>query len=57
MANVIIKSDSRRKREQRILRDFGHNPRTANKETREQAEHVAEKSREALLRLEGNECR
>lgn len=47
MANVIIKSDERRAREDQILRDFGHNPGTAGKAERELAAHIAEKCREA----------
>ena len=38
-AAVIIKSDERRERQGQILRDFGHDPRTAGREAREQAEH------------------
>lgn len=53
MANVIIKSEGRRRREAQILRDFGHNPRMASRGTRERAEYVAEKTREAILQMEG----
>lgn len=53
MANVIIKSEGRRLREARILRDFGHNPRTAKNEKKEQAEYIAEKIREAIIKMEG----
>ena len=53
MANVIIKSERRKQREAQILRDFGHNSRAASRETREQAEYVAEKTREVLTRMEG----
>ena len=40
--NVIIKDDERRERHEQILRDFGHDPQTANREAREQAEIIAE---------------
>lgn len=43
MANVIIKSDDRRRRQKQILRDFGRNSQTATKEDRERAEYIAEK--------------
>lgn len=52
MANVIIKSEDNRRRENKILRDFGHNPRTANKATRELAEATARKTTEAINRME-----
>ena len=47
-AAVIIKSDERRERQGQILRDFGHDPRTAGREAREQAELIAEKCHEAV---------
>ena len=47
-AAVIIKSDERRERQGQILRDFGHDPRTAGREAREQAELSAEKCHEAV---------
>lgn len=45
MANVIIRSDERRQREEQILKDFGYNPNAA-KEEREKAEYIAEKVNE-----------
>ncbi len=48
MANIIIKGDDRQARSDKVLRDFGHNPRTAGKEAREQAAHIAETCHEAL---------
>lgn len=47
MANVIIKDEDRKKREERILRDFGHN-QNSNKEIKEHAEYVAQKTYEIL---------
>lgn len=52
MANVIIRSDERREREARILRDFGRDPNRADKHTRELADATAEYSRKALRELE-----
>ena len=46
MANVIIRSDERRQREEQILKDFGYNPNAATKEKREKAEYIAEKVNE-----------
>ena len=48
MANIIIKDADRQEREKQILRDFGHDPKTANAAAREQAEHIAEKCYEAM---------
>lgn len=48
MANIIIKSDERKQREQKVLREFDHNPHKASRETREQAEYVAEKTHEII---------
>lgn len=48
MANIIIKDSDRQERQNQILRDFGHNPQTANAAAREQAEHIAEKCYEAM---------
>lgn len=45
MANFIIKNDERRQRERQILRDFGYGS-SANKETKEKAEYIAEKVNE-----------
>lgn len=56
MANVIIKSDERRAFENKVMRDFGVNPASANVERREAAAEVAAKSQEAyteLKRMEG----
>lgn len=48
MANIIIKSPDRQAREQKILRDFGCNPKTAGRPERELAEHIAAKCHEAV---------
>lgn len=48
MANIIIKDDARHERQNQILKDFGHDPRTASAAEREQAEHIAEKCNEAM---------
>lgn len=48
MVNIIIKSDDRQARSDRMLHDFGHDPRKAGKEEREQAEHIAETCHEVL---------
>lgn len=48
MVNIIIKDDERRERHEQILKDFGHNPQTADREAREQAEIIAEKCHEAV---------
>lgn len=48
MANVIIKQPEQKAREDKILRDFGHDPKKVDRETRELAAHVAEKCIEAL---------
>lgn len=53
MANIIIKSDGRQKRENKILRDFGYTPGSAGRVIKEYAECVAEKSREAIKQMEG----
>lgn len=50
MANVIIKDDSRRERQEQILRDFGRSPEQAGQEAREQAELIAEKCYEAVTK-------
>lgn len=46
--NFIIKDDERRERQEQILKDFGHDPQTADRETREQAEIIAETCQEAV---------
>lgn len=46
MAYYVSKSDERKERENKILRDFGCNANTATKEQREKAEYIAEKTRE-----------
>lgn len=56
MANVIIKSDERRAFEEKVMRDFGVNPGSADSAHREAAEAVAARSQEAykeLKRMEG----
>jgi len=50
--NIIIKTDEQKARENRILRDFGYNPKTANKETREYAEATARITTEFMKRME-----
>lgn len=46
MAFVIIKSDERRAREERVTRQFGHDPKHTNAQIREQMECIAAKDRE-----------
>jgi len=46
MANFIVKNNERKQRENQILRDFGHNSKTATKEAREKAEYIAQKTME-----------
>ena len=53
MANVIIKDAERQARQQQILRDFGHDPRAATAQVREQAETIAEKCHEAIKKGRG----
>lgn len=53
MSNVIIKSDERRAQENKMLREFGHNPKTASRETRELADAAARRSQEAIKHMEG----
>lgn len=53
MANVIIKSSERKERTNRVLRDFGHNSSTVNKQTREYAECIAQRSHEVIKKAEG----
>lgn len=48
MANVIIRGEDRRERQEQILRDFGHSPGKAGREAREQAELIAETCHEAV---------
>ncbi len=48
---VIIKSDERKKRQERILRDFGYG-RDANAEQKEAAECIAERTHEVLKKME-----
>lgn len=42
----MTKSDERKQREEKVLKDFGYNLSTASKEIREHAQYVAEKSYE-----------
>ena len=51
--NIIIKGDDRRERQEQILKDFGHNPKTAGIEAREQAEIIAEQCNEAIKKGKG----
>ncbi|MBR1567199.1 MAG: hypothetical protein IJ649_10610 [Oscillospiraceae bacterium] len=53
MANIIVKDAEREARQQQILRDFGHDPKNANGETREQAEIIAERCYEAMKKGRG----
>lgn len=48
MANIILRDEERRERHEQILRDFGHDPQTADREAREQAEIIAETCHEAV---------
>lgn len=48
MAYVINKTPEQERRQEKILRDFGYNPKQASKEQRELAEHIAEKCHEAM---------
>lgn len=48
---VIIKSDERKKRQERILRDFGYG-KNASAEQKDAAECIAEKSYEAIKKME-----
>lgn len=51
MANVIIKSSERQERTDKVLRDFGYGS-NASKQTKEHAECVAQKSYEAMKKVE-----
>lgn len=48
MANVIIKSSERQERTNKVLRDFGHKSSSADKQTREYAECIAQRSHEII---------
>jgi hypothetical protein len=52
MANVIIKTDEQKDFEKQILRDFGHDPKSANKATMEYAEATARITAEAIKKME-----
>lgn len=52
MANVIIKSSERQEMTNKVLKDFGHSGSSADKQTREYAECVAQRSQEAIKRAE-----
>lgn len=52
MANVIIKSSERQEMTNKVLKDFGHSSSSADKQTREYAECVAQRSHEAIKRAE-----
>lgn len=54
MANVIIKSSERQEMINKVLKDFGHNSSSADKQTKEYAECIAQKSYEAMKRAEGS---
>ena len=51
---VIIKSDERKMRQQRILKDFGYG-KDADVEKREAAECIAEKCHEVIKKMERDE--
>lgn len=55
MANVIIKTDEQRARENQILKDFGHSPNTADKAAREYAETTARRTMEAYKEMEAKQ--
>lgn len=57
MANVIIKSPERVAFENKIARDFGHDPSRMSAAHREQAEAVAARSMEAHRELKRMEER
>lgn len=48
MAYIIIKTDEQKEREKEMLKDFGYDPRHANKEVKELAETIARRTDEAL---------
>jgi hypothetical protein len=48
---VIIKSDERKKRQERTLRDFGYG-KNASAEQKDAAECIAEKCYEAIKKME-----
>jgi hypothetical protein len=52
--HVIIKSDERKRRQEKILRDFGYG-KNASADKRDAAECIAEKSYEAIKKLEAME--
>lgn len=51
MANIIIKSDDRRKSETYVLQQFGKDCRTVGSGDREHAEYIAARTREAYAQL------
>lgn len=55
MANIIIKTDEQRARENQILKDFGYSPKTADKATREYAEATARRTMEAYKEMEAKQ--
>lgn len=46
MTAIFIKHDDEKRRESRVLKDFGRNPEQASKENREQAECISRKTME-----------
>ncbi|WP_213997073.1 hypothetical protein [Tepidanaerobacter syntrophicus] len=50
--NIIIKTDEQKRRENRILRDFGYDHKTANKEAKEYAETTARITTEFIKKME-----
>lgn len=57
MANVIIKSNERRARENKILNDLGRGSRGASRQDREYAACIAEKTNEQVLKIMKKESR
>jgi len=53
MANVIIKNSERQERTNKVLKDFGYSGSTANRQTRELAEYIAQRSHEVIKKAEG----
>ena len=53
--NIVIKSEARLESESRVLKEYGHNPKTASPEAREHAETVAARLSDVdkIMRKEG----
>ena len=52
MANVKITTDKQKRHEAQILRSFGVNPQTANKEQREYAQEISRRTAEFERRMQ-----